>query len=86
MLVGLCIVLIGFIICLAASSQGAQGAVYAGIFIATCGIYPVGAGMVTWLSNNLAGSYKRSAGMALQISLGNLSGGKFCNLVRWCLI
>lgn len=76
MLIALCTVLIGFIICIAASSRGAHGVVYAGIFIATCGMYPAGAGMVTWLSNNLAGSYKRSAGMGIQISLGNLSGGK----------
>jgi nitrate/nitrite transporter NarK len=32
-------------------------------------------GNITWLSNNLSGSYKRSAGMALQIGVGNLAGG-----------
>ena len=73
---GLFTVLVGFIICIVASSRGTHGAVYAGIFIATCGLFPVGAGMVSWLSNNLAGSYKRSTGMAIQISMGNLSGGK----------
>lgn len=75
-LTGLFVVLVGFIICIAASSREAHGAVYAGIFIATCAMYPTVAGMITWLSNNLAGSYKRSAGMAIQISLGSLSGGK----------
>lgn len=82
-LAGLCTVLVGFIMCIAASSRGVHGAVYAGIFILTCGLYPAGAGMVTWLSNNLAGSYKRSAGMAIQISIGNLSGGKPCNVISW---
>ena len=48
--------------------------VYGGIFIAACAIYPAFPGIVTWLSNNLAGSYKRSAGMALQIGIGNLGG------------
>lgn len=27
---------------------------------------------MTWLSNNLAGSYKRAVGMGIQISVGNL--------------
>lgn len=67
---------IGFLICIIAGSRGSQGAVYAGVFISVCGIYPAGAGMVVWNSNNLAGSYKRSTGMALQIGIGNLAGGK----------
>lgn len=68
---------IGFVICIAASGRGLPGLVYAGVFIAVCGIYPAFPGNVTWLSNNLAGSYKRSAGMAIQIGVGNLGGGKF---------
>jgi hypothetical protein len=30
---------------------------------------------ITWLSNNLSGSYKRAVGMGIQISVGNLAGG-----------
>jgi hypothetical protein len=48
--------------------------VYAGVFIATCAIYPAFPGVITWLANNLAGSYKRSVGMAIQIGVGNLGG------------
>lgn len=83
MLVGLSTGVVGFIICIVGSSRGAQGAVYAGILIATCGIFPTGSGMVTWLSNNLAGSYKRSVGMAIANSLGNLSGGMICFVILY---
>lgn len=48
--------------------------VYGGVFLAACGIYPAFPGVISWLSNNLAGSYKRSAGMALHIGIGNLGG------------
>ncbi|KAG8528623.1 uncharacterized protein KY384_006310 [Bacidia gigantensis] len=73
----MCAILIGFIICISASAHGGvPGVVYAGIFIAVCGIYPAFPGNVTWISNNLAGSYKRSAGMAMHIGIGNLAGGE----------
>lgn len=39
------------------------------------GIYPALPGNVTWLGNNLAGGYKRAAGMAIHIGIGNLGGG-----------
>lgn len=48
--------------------------VYGGVFIAACAIYPAFPGVISWLANNLAGSYKRSVGMALQIGVGNLGG------------
>ncbi|KAL8794718.1 MAG: hypothetical protein Q9182_007597 [Xanthomendoza sp. 2 TL-2023] len=74
---------IGFIICIAASAHGGvPGVVYAGIFIAVCGIYPAFPGNVTWISNNLAGSYKRSAGMAVHIGVGNLAGAMASNFYR----
>lgn len=40
------------------------------------GIYPAFPGNVTWISVNLAGDYKRAAGMAIYIGIGNLAGGK----------
>jgi len=48
------------------------------------GIYPAFPGNVTWISVNLAGDYKRAAGMAIYIGIGNLAGGKFhdCRLHR----
>ncbi|KAI9871992.1 MAG: hypothetical protein M1830_002182 [Pleopsidium flavum] len=71
----MCAIAVGFIMVISASGRGVPGVVYAGIFIAVCGIYPAFPGNVTWLSNNLAGSYKRGAAMATQIGLGNLGGG-----------
>jgi len=58
------------------------GVVYAGVFIATCGIYPAFPGNITWMSNNLAGSYKRAAGMAFHIGMGNLGGAMASNFYR----
>jgi hypothetical protein len=55
--------------------------VYGGVFLAACGIYPSFAGNIAWLSNNLSGSYKRSAGMAIQIGAGNLGGVSFLALI-----
>lgn len=61
-------ILIGFVMAIAGSARGGMpGLVYAGVFITTCGIYPAFPGNIAWISNNLAGSYKRSAGMAFQI-------------------
>lgn len=51
--------------------------VYGGVFITACSIYPAFPGIISWLANNLAGSYKRSAGMAIQIGIGNLGGVGF---------
>ncbi|KFY14447.1 hypothetical protein V491_06042 [Pseudogymnoascus sp. VKM F-3775] len=76
-------ILVGFIIALAASAHGGvPGVVYAGVFITTCGIYPAVPGNITWIANNLAGSYKRAAGMGFQIGIGNLSGAMASNFYR----
>lgn len=45
-------------------------------------MYPASPGVITWLSNNLGGSYKRSTGMALQIAVGNLGGAMASNFYR----
>jgi hypothetical protein len=66
--------LVGFIMTIAASARGdIPGVVYAGVFITTCGIYPAFPGIISWISSNLAGSYKRAAGMAFEVGIGNLS-------------
>lgn len=76
-------ILVGFIMAIAGSAKGGvPGVVYAGVFIATCGIYPAFPGNIAWISNNLAGSYKRSAGMAFQIGIGNLGGAMASNFYR----
>ncbi|KAL2843345.1 major facilitator superfamily domain-containing protein [Aspergillus pseudoustus] len=76
-----CIV-IGFTIVIASAGKGVPGVVYAGIFLAVSGIYPALPGIVTWLSNNLAGEYKRATGMALQIGIGNFAGAMASNFYR----
>jgi MFS family permease len=73
-LVCLCIMAVGFIMCIAGGSV--PGLVYAGVFIATCALYPAFPGNIVFLSNNLAGSTKRATGQAIQIGVGNLAGGK----------
>jgi MFS family permease len=79
----MCFILIGFIMAIAGSAHGKlPGLVYAGVFIATCGIYPAFPGNVTWMSNNLAGTYKRAAGMAIHIGAGNLAGAMASNFYR----
>ncbi|KAI7770098.1 hypothetical protein LZL87_013721 [Fusarium oxysporum] len=75
----LCVMVIGFSMCISTDNPKV---VYAGVFISTCAIYPAFPGVVTWLANNLSGSYKRSVGMAIQIGVGNLSGAMASNFYR----
>ncbi|KAF3351854.1 hypothetical protein VdG1_04660 [Verticillium dahliae VDG1] len=75
----LCVMIVGFSMCLASANPRV---VYAGVFIAACAIYPAFPGVITWLANNLAGSYKLSAGMAIQIGVGNLGGAMASNFYR----
>ncbi|KAL5358924.1 major facilitator superfamily domain-containing protein [Aspergillus floccosus] len=76
------LIAIGFIIVIASSGRGVPGVVYFGVFLAVVGIYPAFPGNVTWLSVNLAGDYKRAAGMAIHIGVGNLSGAMASNFYR----
>ena len=74
------LIAIGFTIVLASTGRGVPGLVYAGVFIAVVGIYPAFPGNITWISNNLAGSYKRAAGMAIHIGV---SRDLTCIPCRW---
>ncbi len=65
---------VGFSMCIGTNPKEHPRVVYGGVFIAACAIYPAFPGVITWLSNNLSGSLKRSVGMALQIGVGNLGG------------
>ncbi|KAK1834463.1 major facilitator superfamily transporter [Podospora conica] len=79
-IIGFLVVMVaGFTMCISSSNPKV---VYAGVFLSTCAIYPAFPGIISWLSNNLAGSYKRSAGMALQIGVGNLGGAMASNFYR----
>ncbi|KAI1259316.1 MFS general substrate transporter [Xylariaceae sp. FL1019] len=73
------VIIVGYALCL---STDRPGVIYAGVFIAAAGIYPGFAGNIAWLSNNLAGGYKRSAAMAIQIGVGNLGGAFASNFYR----
>lgn len=48
-LVPLCIMAVGFIMCISTSTPGV---IYAGVFIAACALYPAFPGNITWLSNS----------------------------------
>lgn len=48
--------------------------VYAGVFLIALSVYPALPGLISLTAGNLAGSYKRAAGMAIQIGVGNMSG------------
>ncbi|PNS20845.1 hypothetical protein CAC42_2776 [Sphaceloma murrayae] len=76
---GLIFQLIGFVMCLSTSSPGVT---YAGIFIAAAALYQCQPSNITWLSNNLSGSYKRAVGMGIQIAVGNLAGAMASNFYR----
>ncbi|KAK3302644.1 major facilitator superfamily domain-containing protein [Chaetomium strumarium] len=78
----LLVMVIGFSMAIATDPTQHPRVVYGGVFIAACAIYPAFPGVISWLSNNLAGSLKRSAGMALQIGVGNLGGAIASNLYR----
>ncbi|KAA8643916.1 hypothetical protein EYZ11_005475 [Aspergillus tanneri] len=78
----MCLITLGFIVVLASTGRGVPGVVYFGVFLVVIGIYPSFPGNVTWLSVNLAGDYKRAAGMALHIGVGNLSGAMASNFYR----
>ncbi|PKS06826.1 hypothetical protein jhhlp_006902 [Lomentospora prolificans] len=75
----LCVMAVGFTMCISTNNPKV---VYGGVFIAACAIYPAFPGVITWLANNLAGSYKRSVGMAIQIGVGNLGGAMASNFYR----
>ncbi|ETS75144.1 hypothetical protein PFICI_13628 [Pestalotiopsis fici W106-1] len=75
----LLMMILGFAMCISTSNPKV---IYGGVFVAACAIYPSFPGNIAWLSNNLAGSYKRSAGMAIQIGVGNLGGAMASNFYR----
>ncbi|KAI0898167.1 MFS general substrate transporter [Annulohypoxylon nitens] len=75
----LLIMIAGYSMCI--SSENPK-VIYGGVFVIACAINPAFPGLVTWLSSNLSGTYKRSAGMAIQIGLGNLGGAMASNFYR----
>lgn len=66
--------LIGFIGVTAIPHPRYPGLTYAMLFFITGGSYPATIGIISWVANNLAPSWKRAVGMALLMTLGNLGG------------
>ncbi|KKP07849.1 major facilitator superfamily transporter [Trichoderma harzianum] len=65
----------GLIICLVISPREKPGVIYFANFLVASGLFPTIPGIVCWISNNWAGQWKRSIGMALEFTLGNMIGG-----------
>ncbi|KAK4238961.1 major facilitator superfamily domain-containing protein [Achaetomium macrosporum] len=78
----LVVMAVGFSMAISVDPERQPRVVYGGVFIAACAIYPAFPGVIAWLSSNLAGSLKRSVGMALQIGVGNLGGAMASNFYR----
>ncbi|CZT05389.1 related to allantoate permease [Rhynchosporium agropyri] len=69
---GYCIsAIIGYVFLLSTDTPAVQ---YIGTFLAACGVYPMIPIMVMWNGNNIGGSTKRGAGIAIQIAFGNCGG------------
>jgi len=67
--------LVGITICLTVSPVTKPGVIYFAMFLVASGLFPCTPAIVSWISNNLAGQWKRAVGMALEFTLGNGIGG-----------
>ncbi|KAJ5184262.1 hypothetical protein N7492_001878 [Penicillium capsulatum] len=63
----------GYLILTCVQDETQTGARYAGIWLATCGIFPALALNVTWLLNNQGGESKKGVGMAILAIFGQCS-------------
>ncbi|KAL2829623.1 major facilitator superfamily domain-containing protein [Aspergillus pseudoustus] len=75
------IILIGYII-VVAPPRFIPGLIYAGCFIAACGMYPAIPGLLALASNNWAPDAKRAVGIAIQIGVGSMGGAAASNFYR----
>ncbi|KAL4779889.1 major facilitator superfamily domain-containing protein [Aspergillus varians] len=74
-------VLVGYVIAVA-PSKFIPGLIYAGCFIAACGMYPAIPGLLALSSNNWAPDAKRAVGMAIQMGFGTMGGAAASNFYR----
>ncbi|KAH9479340.1 MFS-type transporter cnsO [Psilocybe cubensis] len=74
-----CLGAIGYIILIVSRNAALS---YFAVYMATCGIYPVISNTISWVANNVEGSYKRSVSMAMVISFGNINGAVSSNVYR----
>lgn len=78
---GYILMLVGFIIAIS-RPEDKPGVAYAGLFIATCGLYPAFPGMTTWFANNTVPASKRAIALALHIGTGSFGGAIGSNFYR----
>lgn len=69
-----------FVALLAIPHPKYPGLTYAFLFAIPAGVYPPIIGILSWVGNNLSPTWKRSVGMALLISIGNLGGAIGSNI------
>lgn len=74
------IAIAGLIALLAIPHPAYPGVTYGFLFAIPAGVYPPLIGILSWIGNNLAPSWKRAVGMALLISVGNLGGAIGSNI------
>ncbi|KAJ9501193.1 hypothetical protein H2202_002987 [Exophiala xenobiotica] len=72
--------LIGFLACLCIPHPRLPGLTYAFLFFIPAGVYPPLMGIIAWVANNLAPSWKRAIGMAMLCSIGSLGSAIGSNL------
>ncbi|KAJ6118492.1 hypothetical protein N7471_013112 [Penicillium samsonianum] len=64
---------IGYLLLTCVKDESNTAARYAGVWLATCGIFPALALNITWLLNNQGGESKKGAGMAMLAIFGQCS-------------
>lgn len=67
------VALLGFVGLLSIPHPRLPGLTYALLFTIPGGVYPPLIGCLSWVGNNIAPTWKRAIGMALLISIGNVS-------------
>ncbi|KEF57246.1 uncharacterized protein A1O9_05163 [Exophiala aquamarina CBS 119918] len=72
----------GYVITIAGAAKGIAGVTYAGVFVVVSGIYTAFPGNIAWISNNVAGNYKRACAMAIHVGFGNMGGAMSSNFYR----
>ncbi|QNP97803.1 YALIA101S12e02036g1_1 [Yarrowia lipolytica] len=77
-----CCMFIGYMLAMNVSAVRNPSATYAGCYLVALGLYPGIPAVISWLSNNTAGTYKRGVSMGMQIGFGNLCGAIASQIYR----
>ncbi|RTE77700.1 hypothetical protein BHE90_007822 [Fusarium euwallaceae] len=63
----------GYLILVLVQDESRKAARYAGVFLASCGVFPALCINITWLLNNQGGDSKKGAGLAILATFGQCS-------------